>query len=362
MKDREDEITGNNSDLETLRKIQKDAEETQSIPAGYITIELSEKGRLRCAPAKFHMRNFTTEGMIDLSMVQPEELPIKLADCLDDLIYEKDVSIRDFNEKEVIETLVILYRTFYSDKLEGLEYTPTEEDWDWVAEQNGGRESDEFRRAQRNLQGKPLKFTIDLNKVDFDEVPEDFHPVIKVTKANGTKYKFGVPKYGDAITIAEYTKKKWEQKDRQFEQIAKILKFREDSEARWRNGENINLRAVPDVPQKDKDAYFEYNREKSKDMMRCFKAIHLLEIKGVDVSEMSLDKKFEYADDPELDHVTFQGVLDFFQNQKFGINNEVKITNPLTGLPGKYNYPFRVDALVQAFYANKPSTTTYEFE
>lgn len=360
MKDRNDELSNN---LETLRQIQASAEETQSIPAGYITIELSTKGRLKCAPAKFHMRNFTTEGMIDLSMVQPEELPIKLADCLDDLIYEKDVSIRDFNEKEVIETLIILYRTFYSDKLENLDYTPTEADWDFIASQNGGtRDSDEFRRAQRNLQGTPLKFFIDLNKVEFDEVPEDFHPVIKVKKGNGITYKFGIPKYGDAITVAEYTKKKWEQKDRQFEHIARTLKFRQDNEDRWRRGENINISSLPVVSQKDQDAYYEYSREKTKDMMRCFKTIHLLEAKGQDCSEMKLDQKFILADDPELDHVTFQGVLDFFQSQKFGVRNTVKITNPVTGMQEDYEYPFRVDALVQAFYSSKPATTTYEFE
>lgn len=360
MKDRDDEQKI--EDLEILRKVQEKNDEICSVPAGYLTIELSTKGRLKCAPTRFHMRNFTTEGMIDLSMVQPEELPIKLADCLDDLIYEKDISIKDFNEKEVVETLIILYKNFYSTKLEGLEYTPTDEDWDWVAEQNGGRDSDAFRTAERNLKGKPLKFELDLDKVHYFEVPEDFHPIIKVKKANGTTFKFGVPKYGDALIVANYTKEKWEAKDRQFESIGKMIKFREDNEARWRNGENINLRSIPDVPQKDKDAYYEYSREKTKDMMRCFKAIQLLEIKGVDVSGLPLDKRFEYADDPELDHITFQGVLDFFQSQKFGVDNEVDIINPLTGRPCKYNYPFRVDALIPAFYSNKPNTTTYEFE
>ena len=97
MKDRDEE--NKIEDIEMLRKVQKENEEINEVPGGYYTIQLSEKGRLGCAPAKFHMKNFTTEGMIDLSMVQPEELPIKLADCLDDLIWEKDVSIKDFNEK-----------------------------------------------------------------------------------------------------------------------------------------------------------------------------------------------------------------------------------------------------------------------
>lgn len=359
MKDRDIEKI---EDLESLRKVQQEAEEVNSVPSGYYTIELSEKGRLGCAPAKFHMKNFTTEGMIDLSMVQPEELPIKLADMLDDLIWEKGVSIKDFNEKEVVETLLILYKTCYSSKLEGLEYTPTDEDWDFVAEQNGGRETDEFKRAERNLRGQSLKFTLDLNKVKFHELPEDFHPTIRVRKANGSTYKFGVPRYGDAIVVANYTKSKWENQDRQYETIGRMLKFREDNEERWRNGENINLRSIPEVPQKDKDAYYEYSRKKSKDMMRCYKALQLLEVNGVDVSRMSLDEKFEYADDPELDHITYQGVLDFFQNQKFGVDNEIEIVNPLTGRPGKYNYPFRVNAIVPAFYSSSSNTTTYEFE
>ena len=122
------------------------------------------------------------------------------------------------------------------------------------------------------------------------------------------------------------------------------------------------MRSLPDVPQKDKDAYYEYSRLKTKDMMRCYKALQLLEVNGVDTSHMSLDEKFKYADDPELDHSTYQGVLDFFQNQKFGVDNDVEITNPLTGQPGTYNYPFRVDVIVSAFYSSTSNTTTYEFE
>jgi hypothetical protein len=359
MKDRDEQKI---EDLELLRQSQKEIEEMTSIPAGYYTINLSEKGKLGCAPATFHMKNFTTEGMIDLSMVQPEELPIKLADCLDDLIWEKDISIKDFNEKEVIETLLILYKTCYSSKIEGLEYTPTEEDWDYVAEINGGRDSDEFKRAERNLKAQAIKFTLDLNKVQFHELPDDFHPNIRVKKANGNTYKFGVPRYGDAIVVANYTKKRWEAQDKQFEPIGRMLKFREDNEKRWRNGENINLRSIPDVPQKDKDAYYEYSRKKTKDMMLCYKALQLLEVNGKDISKLPLDQKFEYANDPELDHITYQGVLDFFQNQKFGVDNEISITNPITGRPGKYNYPFRVDTLISAFYSGTTNTTTYEFE
>lgn len=360
MKDRDEE--SRIEDFETLRKVQQENENINAVPGGYYTITLSEKGKLGCAPAEFHMKNFTTEGMIDLSMVQPEELPIKLADCLDDLIWEKDVSIKNFNEKEVIETLLKLYKICYSNKIEGLEYTPTEEDWDFVAEQNGGRETDEFKRAERNLRSKPLKFNLDLNNVKFIELPDDFHPTIRVRKANGNTYKFGVPRYGDAIVVANYTKKKWEAQDRQYEPIGKIIKFREDSEKRWRNGEDINLRSLPDVPQKDKDAYYEYNRQKTKDMMRCYKALQLLEVNGKDISNLSLDEKFKYADDPELDHTTYQGVLDFFQNQKFGVDNEVTIQNPLTGRQGTYKYPFRVDVIVSAFYSSTSNTTTYEFE
>lgn len=360
MKDRDEE--SRIEDFETLRKVQQETEKVNDVPGGYYTITLSEKGKLGCAPAEFHMKNFTTEGMIDLSMVQPEELPIKLADCLDDLIWEKDVSIKDFNEKEVIETLLKLYRICYSNKIEGLEYTPTEEDWDFVAEQNGGRETDEFKRAERNLRSKPLKFNLDLSKVNFIELPDDFHPTIRVKKANGNTYKFGVPRYGDAIVVANYTKKKWEAQDRQYEPIGKIIKFREDSEKRWRSGEDINLRSLPDVPQKDRDAYYEYSRQKTKDMMRCYKALQLLEVNGKDISKLSLDEKFKYADDPELDHTTYQGVLDFFQNQKFGVDNEVVIQNPLTGRQGTYKYPFRVDVIVSAFYSSTSNTTTYEFE
>ena len=64
MRDRDEE--SRIEDFETLRKVQQENESINAVPGGYYTITLSEKGKLGCAPAEFHMKNFTTEGMIKL--------------------------------------------------------------------------------------------------------------------------------------------------------------------------------------------------------------------------------------------------------------------------------------------------------
>lgn|SRR5574344_50008 len=351
-------------DANKIKEVIESKEETNEIPAGYATINLSTNGYLGCAPAKFHIRNFSTESLIDLTMLEQREVPLKIQDVLDELIYEKDVSVRNFNEKEVIETLIDMYSIFYSPKISGLPYQLKDSDWKYLEETYGGKDTDEYRRSKRDYENGTWKptFDIDLTRLHKFEITEDPKLVATIKKPNFT-CKYSISKYGDYITAADYVEQKWSNKDKQYEAIGRMIQFKQDSESRWRKGENINLSSIPQVPKKEEEKFYEYQREKSKDVMRILKILHLVEVNGVDVSNLSLDEKFEkFADDPNIDFDTFKKVQASWEKRPFGIDENIKIQNPVTGKEEDYQYTFQVDTLLSSFVTNESDSTTIEFE
>lgn len=336
---------------------------TRDIPSGYIPVELSTEGKLY-APAKFHIRNFTTEDLMGIAFTDDEQLPIKVIDMVDKLVYEDDVSVKDFHEAEVIETLKILYETFYSPVIKDAEYKPTKEDLEWLANNHGGEDSEEYRALERSLSSKKWapKVDIDLSKVSTYKLPENFKSRATIKKKNGFTCVYSMPKYGDVITLKEFTDLIFSEKDKQFASISRTLKFKQDSEERWRRGENINLASIPQVPKKQLEEYNEYTLERSVFLMIALRALHLEEINGQDLSRVPLEKRFELAKDPELDYSTFKKVSETFANYPIGVNNKVPIINPITNVPGEYEYPFRLLDILQAIRNNDPDGTVIEFE
>ena len=93
--------------------VQAEERAKESIPAGYAEIRLSTEGRL-FAPKVFHIRDFKTEELLEISLVPQKDLPKALLKILKNMIYEEDVDPAKFHISEVEETLVHVYMTFFS--------------------------------------------------------------------------------------------------------------------------------------------------------------------------------------------------------------------------------------------------------
>lgn len=354
------------SDTDTPKKFEKvieDENTINSIPPGYIKIELSTEGKLY-APKVFHMRNFRTEDLMGISLMDDDEVVIRVANMLDDLIWEKDVSVKNFHEREVIETLFILYKTFYNPTMKNMDYKPTDADMEYLATQNGGSDSDAYRNIERDLKsGKwSPKFDINLNSIKMLTPPEKINKSAKIAKTSGFNCVYSMPKYGDAIVLRDYVQQHWAQKDKQFESITKMLKFKYDSEQRWRNGENIQLKSIPEVPESEIKKYNDYVIERNVFSITALRALHLESYRGTDVSEWTMDKKYEIAQDPELDLPTFTKIRTAFDSIKFGIPDKIPIIDPITGKEENYEYSFRIPTILQALGNNESDGTTIEFE
>ena len=77
----------------------------ESIPAGYAEIRLSTEGRL-FAPKVFHIRDFKTEELLEISLIPQKDLPKALLKILKNMIYEEGVDPAKFHISEDRKSVV----------------------------------------------------------------------------------------------------------------------------------------------------------------------------------------------------------------------------------------------------------------
>jgi hypothetical protein len=304
---------------------------------------------------------------MNLNLTEQNERPIKLIKILQGLIFEKDVDVKKFHQKEVIELLLLMYETFYTTVFTGQTWVPTEEDWEFLSEQCGGRETEEFRRKEQALKSGEWKPVFDINiekDVEFHEVPDDIKINAKVQKKYGNKTftaVFSLPRFGDVITLKSFVDSMFKEKDKQFARITEIIKFRRECEEKIKKGENINYAQIPNIPKAEEEKLKEYETEKSLFIFRATIALYLMEFDGEDISDVPLEKRLQLASDPRIDFSTFQQVQEHFEKMEFGIKEEITAYDPIMNKVVKRKYPFRLDDLLSAMGTARPSETVVSF-
>jgi hypothetical protein len=366
----------NPNDVETdpqLEGIREEVETLRKLPTGYVEVRLSTRGRIG-APEVFHIRNLSTEDLMSLGLSEQEDLPIKAIEMLQGLIWEEDVKVRDFHEKEVMELLLFIYESFYTDELNNLSWTYTDEDWEYLKKELGGEESDEYRAHERAYNNKTIKPTFSINiatGVDFHEIDPGIKTSVRVNGRNGFTCKFGIPRYGDVIDLKYFIELKFKEEDRRWASVADTLKRRKDAEDRLMKGENINLRGIPDIPKAEREKFNEYQVEKSIFALTAIKAFHLLEMNHIDpnkpdkvydVGSLPLEKRIEYAKNPDIDYSTFDQVQKMFNDLKFGIKEEVTVLDPVMHIEVKRKYSFQLIDLLQAIRDQRPAEVVLTYE
>ena len=212
----------------------QEVREEQKIPAGYVAIELSTRGKFG-APRKFHMRNFATEDLVGLSLSDDDKVQIKVLEMMQDLVWEKDVKVADFHEKEVVETLVRLYRKFYQTKLRDVIWELTDEDREVIATEMGGKDNPQYKAriaAIERGEEKPT-FDIDLNALEFYNVDEArvTGTARATSEIDGKKFvvEYTFPKYGDSVLLRNfmYNIPEFKEGEKKFRAIRENVKFRQ---------------------------------------------------------------------------------------------------------------------------------------
>lgn len=339
-------------------------ERDDNIPDGYITIELSTKGKLY-APAKFHIRNFSAEDLLGMALVDDDTLPVKVISMLNDLILEDDVDVGKFHEQEVLETLFILYKTFYTSTLKGVAYTLQDSDYTYLQETLGGVESDAYVKQIRDYKAKRWvpKIDIDLNKVGTYELPENFKPTVKVTNnRTGFTCKYGFPQYGDVRDLTDFIQLIYKDEDDKMAPIVSKLKYIEEQKQKRDDGEAIPFEAIPTLTSAEEKAYRDYAMRRNITTMRATRAAHLLEYRGKDIRDLPIEQKLTLADDPELDIKTYTAISKALDKTDIGLQKNIKVISPVTNREVDYPFTFRLFDVLQAISTTEPDGITIEFE
>ena len=333
------------------------------VPDGYITIELSTKGKLY-APARVHVRNFTAEDILGLALSDDQTLPLKVIEILNDLILEEDVDIGKFYEDEVVETLFIIYKTFYAQKLTDQPYVLQPDDYKYLEEMHGGSESEDYKKLIRDYKNKKWnpKFNLDLNTVKTYELPENFKPVLKITKRNGFVCKQGFPTYGDVRDLKDFIDIIFKQQDDKYASITNTLKYRQEQLEKRDNGEDIPFESIPNISKSVEKEYMDYVFNRNITVMKAMRAIQLREYRGQDVTDLPIEKKLTLAEDPELDLTVYQAITDKLNNSKIGLQKTVRIVSPVTNKEIDYPFSFRIFDLLQAIQSADSDGITIEYE
>jgi hypothetical protein len=340
----------------------------KTIPGAYTEIEMSTKGKLG-APPIVYVKNFSTEELMELGLSDNEELPIKVCQLLNGIIYQPDpknkIRIEDFHEKEVIELLLKIFKTYYSPVIKDLDWVwNNDEDKNYLAQRYGGKDSDEYRKVIRSLQTgewKP-KFDVDLRTLKYYELPDDMKTTVLISKENGFTCKYSYERFGDAATLKHFITAKFKERDKQFASISETFRFREEAKQKLLNGDNVNFAGIPNIPQEEYRKLKEYELEKVRFTIIGSKALHLLEYRGTDVSTWPLEKRLELAKDPELDYSTLKQITEKFHKMEIGPITRLWLRNPIQDMKVvERDFSFRVYDILQAVERGESSGVSIEF-
>lgn len=343
-----------------MEAARQELEKVANAPDGYIEVRLSTRGKVSGCPESFYIRNFSPEDLMKLGTASENDMPLKIIEVLDSLIWnapdtppESRVTVKEFTLKEVVETLLVLYETFYTPVFANQTWVPTDDDYKFLAERYGGKDSDEYRQRVRALESGEWKpqFDLDISHLQYYEVPDDFKTHVRVTrKFNGKDFtvKFRLPRYGDFVTLKFFIDEIYRKEDNRWAAVAEIIKNRNDALDAMKRGENINWRSVPNVTDSDRKGFEEYQNEKTTFAMTATKALYIVEFDGEDVSTMPLEQKIALAEDPRIDYTSFQQAQKLFDSMKYGYKEEITVYDPIQEKVVTRDYTFRIDDLLQA--------------
>jgi hypothetical protein len=335
-------------ELAALIEVKNEARVMSEVPLGYVGIELSTKGKVG-APKIFHIRNFRITDLVNISLTSQDDLPETICNLLDDMIFEKNVSVRDWHEKEVTELIVRLYMIYFSPVLENIDFEPLDEDWEFLKKDVGEERYLTMRDDYMSGNWVP-KTTLNLTLIETHDLNEKFSSILKLSsKKTGLSATFTYPKFGDSIVIRKFLKSFFEKDTKRFSTIRKSIEIRNELERRIYDGEVIDVSKIPYVSESDLKEYSQFETKKALVAVDVVRSLNFLEFNGKDLSNLSFEEKLDVSKDPRVDYTLAKKVEEYYDELTFGINDrEVKMFNPITNTTVTRGYSFRLVDILQA--------------
>lgn len=316
----------------------------KEIPAGYLEVSLSTRGKVG-APSVVHIRNFRMGEVLSLSLTSEAELPRRLIEVLNGMIFE-DTDVSEWHEQEILELMVYLYANFFKNELD-VKYPYDEGDVQWL--KDNGKED----LAEDLLSGKykPVTQINILRDADVYELPSDFKSEVKITnKSTGFYCTFGFIKYGDQLIVKEALDSMFIEETTKFKDLVDKIQYNNNIIIKRSKDPMYDLPMIPIDPMLEQE-YRDYVSKRAEVLTDIIRYVSILDYNGQDVSHMPLREKYELLSQDARIDVRMMSALDKKrENMKFGIKPIVRMTNPIRGEGGVVEKPlsFRATTFLTA--------------
>lgn len=318
----------------------KETEDLQTIettmPAGYVEMRLSTKGKVG-APPVFHIRNFKMGELASLSLANEEQVPLRLITTLNDMILEK-VNVGYWHEKEVEELMVRLFMTFFKTKLTDIPFPFNVQDLAQIRGQEHGIETLEAIKAGKYIPRTDIDLETGVELYDLDD---KFTSRIKITnKKTGFYVIFDFVHYQDQLIIKRWLDNYYKEEERQFAKVKAIREHNMDLNNQLKEHPEKADEIIPLDPAEEA-AYTEFLNKKLQTLAEMIRVISILNVNGEDVSNLTAAQKYErFADDPRIDFGMLAKLAKRQDKMQFGIKPEVVMINPISPAHEVVKRPF----------------------
>ena len=330
--------------LSSLMEADKEVKTVASVPEGYIEVRLSTQGKVG-APAVVHVRNFKVSEIISLSLSNNADLPIRLIDILNDMIYE-DTDVFNWHEKEIEELMVYIFLSFYKPVLNDIPFPFTEEDFKKMEEEPEGKSKVADIKEGRWVP----KTTIDIAScVDTYDLKDNFNPRITITnKKTGFYVTFDYIKYGDQLVIKRWMDSYFAEDEKRFERIKKQIEINRGINNQLLDNPSKVDNLIP-IDKEEEEQFRDYLVKRAQVITDVSNIVSIVDFNGQDLSNMSIGEKYDLLkDDARLDYNLISKMSTRQMKMQFGIKPNVKMRNPITKEVVELPLSFRIPSIIQA--------------
>lgn len=330
--------------LNSLSESEKFVDKKSQVPAGYLEVQLSTKGKVG-APALIHVRNFKVSEIVTLSMSDSKEIPIRLIEILNDMILE-DTDVSNWHESEIEEMMLYIFMTFYRDTLEDIPFIYDDKDVEFLENSPNGETLLEDLKSGKWVPKVSIKIS---DQVETYDLPEKFNPRITIrNKKTGFYVTFDYIKYGDQVVIRQWMDSFFREEEAKFERIKKALEYNRGIMNQLSNSPQALDKLLP-IDKDEEDAYREYLVKRAQVITDVSQIVSIVDFNGEDVSNLSVGQKYErLADEACIDFGLISSLNEKQAKQKFGIKPEISVLDPITNEVVKRPISFRITSIIQA--------------
>lgn len=322
-----------NGNMIASKLAQAEERQKQEIPVGYLEVRLSTKGKVG-APPVVHVRNFRMGEVLSLSLTEETELPRRLIEVLNGMIFE-DTDVAEWHEQEVLELLVYIYANFFKNDID-VKYPVDEEDIKYLNDK--GKE--DLVEALMKGEYKPVTQINILRDADTYEIADDFKSEVRITsKSTGFYCTFGFIKYGDQLIVKEALDSMFAEETAKYKDLVDKIQYNNNVILKRAQNPMFSTPLIPIDPMLEQE-YRDYVTKRAEILTDIVRYLSIIDYNGEDVSHMPLKEKYELlSQDARIDYGMMSALDKKRGNMRFGIKPTVRMRNPIRGEGGVVEKP-----------------------